>query len=260
MMNETARRGVALVTGARRGIGKGICLALADAGFDVAVNDIEHDELMQATLDELSRKGVRAIGVVGDVSNQGARERIVQDVNNALGAVSCLVNNAGISVKVRGDILDVTEESYDHVMAVNLKANFFLTQLVARQMLAEEQPAAGRCIINISSSNSVLASPERAEYCLSKTGISMATRMFAVRLAGAGVNVYEIRPGVIESDMTQVVRAKYDERIANGLTPIARIGRPEDVGRAVAAIASGMFPFSTGEHFNIDGGLHIHQL
>ena len=260
MMNETETRGVALVTGGRRGIGKGICLALAEAGWDVVVNDIEHDELMQATLDEIGAKGVRAIGVAGDVSLREERERIVSKANTALGAVTCLVNNAGISVKVRGDILNVTEESYDHVMAVNLKANFFLTQLVARQMLDSGQQIKGRCIINISSSNSILASPERAEYCLSKTGISMATKMFAIRLAAAGVNVYEIRPGVIESDMTQVVRAKYDERIANGLTPIARIGRPHDVGKAVAAIAKGMFPFSTGEHFNIDGGLHIHQL
>lgn len=260
MMHKTETRGVALVTGGRRGIGKGICLALAEAGWDVAVNDIEHDELMQATLDEISAKGVRAIGVAGDISLREERERIVSKANTTFGAVTCLVNNAGISVKVRGDILNVTEESYDHVMAVNLKANFFLTQLVARQMLDSGQQTQGRCIINISSSNSVLASPERAEYCLSKTGISMATKMFAVRLAAAGVNVYEIRPGVIESDMTQVVRAKYDERIANGLTPIARIGRPDDVGKAVAAIAKGMFPFSTGEHFNIDGGLHIHQL
>jgi len=260
MMNEINTSRVALVTGGRRGIGKGICLALAEAGFDLAVNDIEHDAAMDATLAELSDKGVRAIGITGDVSCHDVRERIVREAQDALGSLTCLVNNAGISVRTRGDILNVSEESYDQVMAVNLKANFFLTQLVARHMLADTDPTAGRCIINVSSSNSVLASPERAEYCLSKTGISMSTKMFALRLAGAGINVYEIRPGVIESDMTQVVRSKYDERIANGLTPIARIGRPDDIGKAVIAMATGLFPFSTGEFFNIDGGLHIQQL
>lgn len=259
-MNTPQTRPVAFVTGARRGIGKGICLELAKAGFDIVVNDIEHDQAMDATLAELAEKGVQAVAAIGDISSSAIRERLVNEAWNAFGSIDCLVNNAGISVKVRGDILDVTEASYDRLMDTNLKAMFFLTQAIAARMLAQPDTVIARTIINISSANSTFVSPDRAEYCISKTGISMATKLFAVRLASAGINVYEVRPGVIESDMTQVVRAKYDQRIADGLTPIARIGKPRDIGLAIRALATGAFPFSTGDAFHIDGGLHMQRL
>jgi NAD(P)-dependent dehydrogenase (short-subunit alcohol dehydrogenase family) len=259
-MNSIGKRPVALVTGGRRGIGKGICLELAAAGFDLAVNDIEHDEAMAGTLAELAGLGAAAIPVIGDISDKTARERLIEQAWTSFGSIDCLVNNAGVSVKVRGDILDVTEASYDRLMDTNLKGMFFLTQAVAARMLAQPESAGRRSIINISSANSTLASPDRAEYCIAKTGVSMVTKLFAIRLAAAGINVYEIRPGVIESDMTQVVRGQYDRRIAEGLTPIPRIGLPRDVGLAICSLATGAFAFSTGDAFHIDGGLHIHRL
>ncbi len=257
MTHTDSRRPAALVTGGRRGIGRGICLALARKGYDIVVNDIVRDADMDHTLAALAREGVRAHAVIADIADSRSRADLAAQAWQAFGGLSCLVNNAGISVKVRGDILDVDEASFDTLMSVNLKAMFFLTQDIARRMLADEAPAGRRTIVNVSSANALFASVERAEYCLSKTGISMATKLYALRLAEAGIRVYEIRPGIIETDMTRVVKARYDQRIADGLTPIRRFGTADEVGLAVAALADGAFPFSTGDAFHIDGGLHI---
>ncbi|MDN5842944.1 MAG: 3-ketoacyl-ACP reductase [Alcaligenaceae bacterium] len=250
-------RPAALVTGARRGIGKGICLALARKGYDIVINDITHDADMDNTVAELAREGARTEVVIADVADPQARADLAERAWQAFGSLNCLVNNAGISVKVRGDILDVGEAGFDTLISVNLKAMFFLTQDIARRMIADEAPRGSRTIVSISSANALFASVERAEYCLSKTGISMATKLFALRLANTDIRVYEIRPGIIETDMTRVVKAKYDQRIADGLTPIQRFGTADEVGLAVATLAEGAFPFSTGDALHIDGGLHI---
>ncbi|CAM5190343.1 Acetoacetyl-CoA reductase OS=Castellaniella defragrans OX=75697 GN=HNR28_003206 PE=3 SV=1 [Castellaniella defragrans] len=260
-MKTTQERPVALVTGARRGIGRGICLELAKAGFDLVMNDIARDAAMEESMEEATAHGARVRPFIGDITDNKVRPALAEFAWTHFGNLNCLVNNAGISVKARGDILDVTEASYDRLLDTNLKSMFFLTQAVASRMLTAPAPAFPRTIINISSANSIMASQNRAEYCISKAGISMATKLYALRLAPAGINVYEIRPGVIESDMTRVARADYDRRIAEGLTPIPRIGLPRDVGQAIACLAQGTaFPFSTGDAFHIDGGLHIQQL
>ena len=175
----------------------------------------------------------------------------------AFGGLECLVNNAGISAHRRGDLLEVTLASYDEVMAVNLRGPFFLTQDVARRFLVAPAASAPRSIISIASVNAVMASPDRGEYCLSKTGVSMMTKLYALRLAEAGIGVFEIRPGVIRTDMTAPVRERYEARIADGLSPIRRWGEGEDVARVAVALASGKFHFSTGEAVHVDGGMHI---
>lgn len=257
MTQTESRRPAALVTGGRRGIGRGICLALARKGYDIVVNDIAHDQAMDDTVAELQQIGVRAEVVVADIADRDARQALAARAWEAFGGLSCLVNNAGISVKVRGDILDVTEESFDTLLSVNLKAMFFLTQDIARRMLADPAPPGRRTIVNVSSANALFASVERAEYCLSKTAVSMATKLYALRLAEHDIHVYEIRPGVIDTDMTRVIKTRYEQRIADGLSPIRRFGTTDEVGLAVAALAEGAFPFSTGDAFHIDGGLHI---
>lgn len=260
MTDKQSTRPAALITGGRRGIGRGICLALARKGYDVIVNDIVHDAEMDQTLESLHQLGARAKAIIADVADRDARRALAANAWAAFGGLDCLVNNAGVSVKVRGDLLDVTEESFERLISVDLKAMFFLTQDIARRMLAQDTPRAARCIVNISSANAIFASPERAEYCLAKIGVSMATRLYALRLAEADIRVYEIRPGVIDTAMTRVVHEKYVERINAGLSPIRRFGTPDEVGLAVATLADGAFPFSTGDAFHIDGGLHIARL
>ncbi len=257
MTQTESRRPAALVTGARRGIGRGICLALARKGYDIVVNDIAHDEAMDETVAELQSLGARAEVAIADIADRDARQTLAAHAWEAFGGLSCLVNNAGISVKVRGDLLDVSEDSFDTLISVNLKGMFFLTQDIARRMLADPAPPARRTIVNVSSANALFASVERAEYCLSKTAVSMATKLYALRLAESGIHVYELRPGIIDTDMTRVIRTRYEARIADGLTPIRRFGTTDEVGLAVAALAEGAFPFSTGDAFHIDGGLHI---
>lgn len=253
-------RPVALVTGAARGIGRAIALALAAQGTDLVVNDIDAAALRE-TVAELERQGVGARGVVGDIADVAAHERLLDETCGAFGVPDLLVNNAGISVATRGDMLEVTPESFDRLIGVNLRGPFFLTQALARRMLAAPGRGHARAIISVSSANATAASPDRAEYCLSKTGISMMTKLYAVRLASAGINVYEVRPGVIRTDMTQVARERYDALYAGGdFTPINRWGEPADVGRAVATLAGGGFSFSTGDALHVDGGLHIARL
>ena len=253
-------RPVALVTGARRGIGRAIAEMLARQGFDLALSDRQVDDDAQQTCAAAAGLGARVRFDALDVADVDAHPAAIAAVMADFGRIDCLVNNAGISVAQRGDLLAVSPESFDRLIAVNLRGPFFLSQAVARHFL--DHPAAGayRSIINISSANAFAASLNRAEYCLSKAAITMSTQLFALRLAEAGVGVFEIRPGVIRTDMTRVAAADYDARIRDGLTPIRRWGEPEDIGRAVASLAIGTLGFSTGDALHIDGGLHIRKL
>ena len=254
-MNE--QRPVALVTGGRRGIGQGIAFALAGAGFDLVINDLERDAEAEATLTGIGARGARASFVAADVADLEAQPRLADAACAAFGRLDCLVNNAGVSVLSRGDLLDVSVESYDLCLATNLRAPFFLTQRIARRMLETPAPAGGppRSIVTITSVNADTPSPSRGEYCISKAGASMLTRLFALRLAPHGIGVFEIRPGIIRTPMTAPAAERYEREIARGIAPIARWGEPEDVGRAVATAATGQLPFSVGQVIYVDGGL-----
>ena len=257
-MNER----VALVTGAGRGIGRGIALALAGCGWRVVINYRGNREAAAEALALVQAAGGNGLLVQGDVADAEARRCLVEATLAAFGRIDLLVNNAGMAPRQRADLLEMSEASYDEVMAANLKGPFFLTQLVARAMIAAaaQAPGADRAIINIGSMSAYTSSVNRAEYCVSKAGVAMMTRLFADRLAEYGIRVYEIRPGIIDTDMTNVVQAKYDRLIGEGLTPIRRWGEPEDVARAVLAIAEGYLPYSTGEVINVDGGFHLQRL
>jgi 3-oxoacyl-[acyl-carrier protein] reductase len=259
----------ALVTGGSRGIGRGICLSLARAGFGVAINYTANAEAAE----ECKRQCIEAAPdaskvkfetIQGDIADPKGRARLMEFIERGPGWIDVLVNNAGVAPEVRADLLEATEESFDRLIAVNLKGPYFLTQAVANYWISglpylpprREKPK----IINISSLSAYAASVNRGDYCVSKAGLAMATQLFATRLAEYGINVYEVRPGIIATDMTAGVQEKYERMIAEGLTPIARWGTPEDVGRAVAAIAQGAYPFSTGEVINVDGGFHLRRL
>lgn len=248
----------ALVTGASRGIGRAIAIALAGAGHDVAVNFARN----QSAADEVKRQ-IEAVGrtahlIQADISDSDDRQRLVDEAIRAMGRIDLLVNNAGVAPEVRADILDASEQSFDRMIGINLKGPYFLTQLVARRMV--EQKVHGK-IVTISSVSAYTASTNRGDYCVSKAGLSMMTALYASRLAEHGIGVFEIRPGVIETDMTGPVKAKYDKLIfEQDLTPQKRWGRPEDVARAVVAIATDLLPFSTGEVINVDGGFHLRRL
>lgn len=253
--------GTALVTGGRRGIGRGISLALAEAGFDVVVNDIVEDDKAAETLRLVRERGRRAAFVQADVADLAAQDRLLDQAWAAFGGIDCLVNNAGVQVAERRDMLETTPESWDRLLTINLRAPFFLSQKLAKRWLAEPRADARRSLVFIASVNAVAASTNRAEYCVSKAGVSMLTKLFALRLAEAGVHVYEIRPGVIETDMTAGVRDMYSKAIADGaVSPIRRWGQPEDIGKAIAALVTGALPFSTGDAFHIDGGFHIPKM
>jgi NAD(P)-dependent dehydrogenase (short-subunit alcohol dehydrogenase family) len=248
-----------LITGSRRGIGRAIATAFAASGRNVVLNDLVEDEAAQETFAAIAAAGARAHFLKGDIADLGATKALVAEAFAAFGGLDVLVNNAGISVAKRGDMLDATPESFDRLIGVNLRGPFFLTQEVARRWLAEDA-AGDRSIINIASANATMASIDRAEYCLSKAGIAMMTKLYALRLAEAGIGVFEIRPGVIRTDMTAVAAERYDRLIAEGLTPVRRWGEPQDIGRVAVALASGDFHFSTGETVHVDGGLHIARL
>jgi 3-oxoacyl-[acyl-carrier protein] reductase len=260
---STTRRPVACITGGKRGIGKGIAVALAQKGFDIVINDLERDAVAQETLEELQNLGARAVFVQGDISNLEGHAALVEAAFAAYGTVDCWVNNAGVSVAQRGDLLEVTPQGFDRVMDINLRGTFFLTQEVAKRMLLETrtdplEPA--RTLVTISSFNALGVSIDRAEYTLSKAGLSMMVKLFAVRLAPHNIGVFEVRPGVIRTDMTAVASAKYDRLIAEGLTPMPRWGKVEDVGRAVAVLAGGELGFCVGEVIHVDGGLSVPRL
>ena len=241
---------VALVTGANRGLGRGAARALQARGFDVVANDLE----------PASEALPGAAFVQGDIADTSQHARIVEQAWAAFGRIDCLVNNAGVMTSVRGDLLELSEESFDRVLGVNLRGTFFLTQRVAKRMLAEPAEGRFRSIVTISSVNAFMAGGTRADYSLSKSALTMLVKLYAIRLADAGIRCYEVRPGIMRTDMTKPVREQYGSRIAEGIVPIRRWGEPEDVGRCVAMLASGELGFSTGEAIHVDGGLHIQTL
>jgi NAD(P)-dependent dehydrogenase (short-subunit alcohol dehydrogenase family) len=265
MSSVSEGRPVALVTGASRGIGRGIAVALAGAGFDLVVNYAGNRPAAEECLAlcAASRPGGRYQACQGDIGSGDDRARLVDFARQTFGRIDCLVNNAGVAPTARADLLEAGEESFDRLIGINLKGPYFLTQRVARLMIelrGRLGPGYAPRIITISSISAYTASINRGDYCLSKAGLGMLTKLFAVRLAEHGIGVYEIRPGVIKTDMTAPVGDRYDKLIAEGLTPIRRWGTPEDVGRAVAALAGGALPFSTGEVINVDGGFHLRWL
>jgi 3-oxoacyl-[acyl-carrier protein] reductase len=249
---------VALITGAARGIGRAIAIALAKERWRVVVNYRGNTDAAREALRLVESAGGSGIVVQADVSVAADRARLVSETLAAFGRIDLLVNNAGMAPRERADLLEMTEASYDEVMATNLKGPLFLTQLVALRMIELKSERAR--IVNIGSLSAYAGSTNRGEYCISKAGVGMMTALFADRLAGHGINVYEVRPGIVRTDMTGAVREKYDRMIAEGLTPITRWGEPEDVARAVVAIAQGCLPFSTGEVINVDGGFHLRRL
>ncbi|RME41123.1 MAG: 3-ketoacyl-ACP reductase [Planctomycetota bacterium] len=257
-------RKVALVTGGSRGIGRAISLALARCEYAVLINFNENLGAAEDTKQAVEKLGVPADICQADVSARSHRDLLVQFTMERFGRIDMLVNNAGIAPAVRKDVLETEEESFDAILAANLKAPYFLTQLVARQMitLIQQGTISGGHIVNISSLRSYTAAKNYGEYCISKAGVSMITRLFAVRLAEYGIGVHEISPGIIETDMTSAesVRRYYNEKLARGMAPINRWGKPEEVAEAVAAIAHGHFPFSTGNVFHVDGGWHLREL
>ena len=259
---EKPTRRVALVTGGSRGSGRAISLALADSGFNLLINYSSQVEAAQQTQAEAVERGVEAEIARCDIGERSQREQLLDTLKQRFGRVDVLVNNAGVAPKLREDILEASEESFDRVIETNLRGPYFLTQRIARWMI-ELQPsiaAYSPFVINISSVSAYTSSTNRGDYCLSKAGIAMMTQLYAHRLAEFGIQVFEIRPGIIRTDMTSGVKEKYDRLIAGGLTPIERWGEPQDVSKAVVAIVQGYFPFSTGEVINVDGGFHLRRL
>ena len=253
---------VALVTGGSRGIGYSIVKHLAMQGFDIAINGVRPKEAVGDVVESIQALGVNVIYCQGNISLTADRKKILQQVKDYYQKLNILVNNAGIAPKERRDVLSTTEESFDEVISTNLKANYFLTQDVANWMIEQKQvdPNFTGSIINVSSISATVASVNRGEYCISKAGISMATQLFAVRLGEFEIPVYEIRPGIISTDMTAAVKEKYDTLIEQGLCLQKRWGQPDDVGKVVGALVIGSFPYSTGQVFMVDGGLTIPRL
>ena len=249
-----------LITGGSRGIGLGIARELAKAGCNLAINGVREVKSVTEVLEELEELGAKkVIYCQGNIAVPKERERIVVQVLEAFDQLHVLVNNAGVGPQKRLDLLQTTEESYDRVMDINLKGPFFLTQKIAQHMI-ERSSENVSCIINISSISATMGSVNRGEYCLSKAGMSMMTKLFATKLGEYNIPVYEVRPGVIETDMTAKVLQKYQEMINEGLTLQSRIGSPQDVGKAVLALIEGKFPYSTGQVIMVDGGLTIPRL
>ncbi len=260
-----SNRPVSLVTGAGRGIGRGIAIELAKLGHVVVVNYAGNASAAEECLRLVREAGGDGVTVRADVSVSADRERLAQETINAYGRIDLLVNNAGVAPNVRADLLEAGEESFDRLININLKGPYFLTQIVARRMIEQAQRGDVGVfglprIVTVTSVSAYTASINRGDYCVAKAGLAMMTALFAARLAEYGINVYEVRPGVIATDMTEGVKEKYDRMIEQGAWPIRRWGQPEDIGRVVAAIARGDFPYSTGEVFNVDGGFHLRTL
>jgi NAD(P)-dependent dehydrogenase (short-subunit alcohol dehydrogenase family) len=260
-MKSPARK-VAFVTGGSRGIGLGVATALASSGFDVAINGRREPQDVANVVEDLIGFGVDAIYCQGDVAHLGDHARMLGQVRERFGRLDVLVNNAGVAPDVRADILDASPESFDRLIRINLRGPYFLTQAAARWMVEQRKadPAFRGCVVNVSSVSATVASVNRGDYCISKAGVAMATQLWAARLAEFGIEAYEVRPGVIATDMTAGVKEKYDNLIANGLTVEKRWGKPEDVGKAVAMLARGELPYSTGQVLNVDGGMTLQRL
>jgi NAD(P)-dependent dehydrogenase (short-subunit alcohol dehydrogenase family) len=254
-----APRRVALVTGGTRGIGLGIARALAAEGWDLALCGVRAAADVSSTIDEF---GGRATYFQADVSSREDRARLASAVAERWGAVNALVNNAGRAPRVRADILEAAEDSFEELVRINLQGPYFLTQSIAKEMLARKTADAGfsAAIVFVTSVSEEMVSIARGEYCVTKAGLAMAARLFAVRLAASGIPVFEVRPGIIATDMTAPVREAYDTRIADGLVPERRWGQPEDVGRTVAALLRGDVPYATGTVIHVDGGLSVPRL
>lgn len=247
---------IAIVTGGRRGIGRGIAEALIGKGYRVIATGVSPE-----AGEDFKKLGENAVYFRADSASAEDRKTLFAEVEKTYGRLDLLVNNAGVAPAVRADLLEMSEESFDRVMGTNLRGTFFMTQEAARFMIRTlDRYETPPMIVNIGSMSAYTSSVNRGEYCMSKAGVSMATALYADRLAPYGINVYEIRPGIIRTDMTEKVSEKYDRLIAGGITPIRRWGTPEDIGKAVAAIADGAFPFSTGEVINVDGGFHLQRL
>lgn len=259
MPRKRSKQPVALVTGGSRGIGRGICLELARQGYAVAINYAGNEEAARDTQSLLGSKSDTLL-CRGDVGLAADRARLVDAVLARWGRIDALVNNAGITSIGRRDLLDATEESWERVLAVNLKGPYFLCQRVAKEMLRLFPALVHPTLVNISSLSSYTVSINRGDYCVSKAGLSMVTKLFAARLAEHGITVYEVCPGVIETDMTAGNREVYDRLIHEGLTPIRRWGTAADIGKAVSALVTGQLPFSTANTLHIDGGFHIRRL
>jgi NAD(P)-dependent dehydrogenase (short-subunit alcohol dehydrogenase family) len=253
---------VACVTGGARGIGFGVAQALAREGYDLAVAGVREESAAAASLQTLRDLGARVVYCQADVSEAPARTRLLEACRAAFGRLHVLVNNAGVAPAIRADILEATEESFERLIRINLQGPYFLTQLAARWMVEQKKadPAFAGAIVNVSSISSTVASTSRGEYCISKAGVSMATQLWAARLGEFGIPVYEVRPGIIKTDMTSAVTAKYDKLIAEGLLVQSRWGLPDDVGKAVAMLARGDLPYSTGQVLTVDGGLTLERL
>lgn len=253
---------VALITGGARGIGFGVAQCLADEGFDLTVCGVREQDAAEQSLAELRRRGAEVLYVRADVADADARGRLVEAARQRFGRLHVLVNNAGIAPKTRADILEATEESFEHVMRINLQGPYFLTQACANWMIEQKRsdPDWQGCIVNISSVSATVASVQRGEYCISKAGIGMATQLWAARLGEFDIPVFEVRPGIIQTDMTAGVREKYDKLLAEGLAIQRRWGTPEDVGKAVAALARGDLTYSTGQIIMVDGGMTAPRL
>lgn len=252
----------AFITGGTRGIGLGIATELAKAGFDLAVNGLREEAVVKPVIEELSSLGVQVRYVRGDVSKKEDRQQMVDAIQERFGPIHVLVNNAGIAPPERKDILEASEESFEHVLNVNLQGPYFLTQLVANNMIVSKKKynEAFFCIINVSSVSATAASVNRGEYCISKAGIAMATKLWAARLGEFDIPVYEIQPGVIHTDMTSGVQEKYDRLFQEGMAVQSRWGTPSDIGKVAAALATGSMPYSTGQVIRVDGGMTIQRL
>lgn len=258
----TSQKPVAFVTGGSRGIGLGCALHLANLGFNVAINGMRPESQLDEPIAKLQNAGAEVLYCQGDIGSPDARASMLQNIRSHFGRLHVLVNNAGIAPKERKDILDASEESFDSVLGTNVKGPYFLSQAAARWMIEQKgnHPVDFFSIINIGSISATVASVNRGEYCVSKAGVAMMTQLFAARLGVFDIPVYEIRPGVTKTDMTSGVTSKYDALIEEGLCVTRRWGFPDDVGKAVAALARGDFPYSTGQVILVDGGLTLPRL
>jgi len=258
----TSNKRVALVTGGSRGIGLGIAKALAGSGFRVVINGRRSTEEVAETIAELESLDCHPLYLQADVADLSQHESMVEEIRKRAGRLDVLVNNAGVAPSIRADLLEATPESFDRLISINMRGPYFLTQCVAQWMIEQKQAAEEyqAAIINVSSISATFASVNRGDYCISKAGVAMASQLWAARLGEFDIPVYEVRPGIIRTDMTATVTEKYDELLASGLTVEPRWGEPADVGRAVAALAVGSIPYATGAVIPIDGGLTVSRL